>query len=310
MIYTVTLNPAIDCVMHLDKFNAGCTNRASGAFCIAGGKGVNVSQVLKSLGKESILLGFLAGFTGREIERQLTEKGCRCDFIMLPEGFTRINIKLNGSEETEINGTGAPISESDRERLFEKLKKLGRGDILVLAGSIPKGLSADIYSDIMELLSGTGADIAVDTEGKALLNTLRHRPFLIKPNNHELGAIFGCEISTPEDAAKYGIILRQQGARNVLVSMAGDGAVLCAEDGKVYFQAAAKGRVINSVGAGDSMVAGFIAGFTEKRDYAYALKLGTAAGAATAFSEELAAKEDIEEILTGLGEPAVMNIDD
>lgn len=303
MIYTLTLNPAIDYVIKLDTLNTGCTNRASGNFCFAGGKGVNVSQVLKELGHESILTGFAAGFTGDELIRQLTENGCRCDFVRTQNGFTRINVKLKADEETEINGSSGEITAEENESLLRKLSALGEGDILVLAGSIPKGLDTGIYSGIMENLSGRGVMFAVDTEGQALLDTLKYKPFLIKPNNHELGAIFGCSADTAEAAAEYGQRLREMGAQNVLVSMAGDGAVLCAADGKVYFQPAAKGSVVNSVGAGDSMVAGFLAGWLSTGSYPAALKTGTAAGAATAFAAGLAKAEDIKKLLAEIDEP-------
>lgn len=300
MIYTLTLNPAIDLVMQLEALKTGCTNRASGAFCLAGGKGVNVSQVLRELGRDSVLTGFAAGFTGEELVRQLREKGCNCDFVMLEKGFTRINVKLHAGEETEINSQGDEITDDEKSRLLRKLSALGNGDILVLAGSIPKGLGKGIYSEIMAGLSERGVLFIVDTEGQALLDTLEHRPFLIKPNNHELGAIFGCTVDTAEKSAEYGFKLQEMGARNVLVSMAGAGAVLCAENGEVYFQPAAKGTVVNSVGAGDSMVAGFLAGWLDSGDYQTALHTGTAAGAATAFSQELARAEDIERIMSRL----------
>lgn len=303
MIYTLTLNPAIDYVIKLDTLKTGCTNRASGTFCLAGGKGVNVSQVLMELGYESILTGFAAGFTGEELVRQLEEMGCRCDFVKPRKGFTRINVKLKAEDETEINGIGTDITDEEKESLLRKLSTLREGDVLVLAGSIPKSLSTGIYSEIMESLSGRGVLFVVDTEGQALLDTLRFKPFLIKPNNHELGAIFGCSTDTAEAAAEYGQKLRELGAQNVIVSLAGDGAVLCAADGQVYFQPAAKGSVVNSVGAGDSMVAGFLAGWLSTGSYPAALKTGTAAGAATAFSTGLAEKSEIDRILSELVEP-------
>ncbi len=307
MIYTLTLNPAIDYVVQLDTLKIGCINRASDAFCLAGGKGVNVSQVLLELGVKSVLTGFAGGFTGQELVRQLEEKGCCCRFVELQSGFTRINIKLRAGRETEINSKGTPVEQQDMESLLCLLNELQNGDVLVMAGSLPKGLDSGIYARIMEKLSDRGILFIVDTEGQALIDTLRFHPFLVKPNNHELGAIFGCEVDTVEKAAEYGRKLREMGAANVLVSMAGDGAVLCADDGGVYFQSAAKGKVVNSVGAGDSMVAGFISGWLRTCDYKTALKTGAAAGSATAFSPCLGKAAEINEIIGQLREPVKLN---
>ncbi len=293
MIYTVTLNPAMDCVMQLDEFVTGRTNRASGAFYSAGGKGVNVSLVLGALGIESIAEGFLAGFTGHEIQRQLNEKGISGDFVFLEKGSTRINVKIKGKEETELNGVGAEPEEKDTAVLMEKLRAAGEGDIVVLAGSIPKGMGTGIYADIMKQAEGKSVDFVVDTEGEALFRTLPYKPFLIKPNQHELEALFRIKIKTIEEVIECGQKLRDKGARNVLISLGASGSVLLADDGSVCVVPAVKGEAVNTVGSGDSMVAGFIAGWINHRDYAAAHRLGTAAGAACAFSEGLPERKDI-----------------
>ncbi|MBQ8688665.1 MAG: 1-phosphofructokinase [Ruminococcus sp.] len=300
MIYTVTLNPAIDCIMQVESFCPGKTNRAGTSVCLPGGKGINVSVVLRNLGTDSVLLGFLAGFTGEEIRRMLLHQGCCCDFITVPSGFSRINVKLKGAEETEINGAGPFISQADTEKLMAQTRALKSGDILVLAGSIPAGISQSIYEDMMQQLSGKAVSVVVDAEGALLRRSLKYRPFFIKPNHHELGALFRTEIRCPEEAVHYGRLLQKMGARNVLVSMAEQGAVLCTETGRVLHQSAAKGTVINSVGAGDSMVAGFLAGWQKTGDYEAALRMGTAAGAASAFSMQLASEADVQCILRTL----------
>ncbi len=294
MIYTVTLNPAMDCVMQVDEFVTGRTNRASGAFCTPGGKGINVSLVLNALGIRSIATGFLAGFTGEEIKKQLKgQMRSGCNFVMLKKGCTRINVKVSSREETEINGAGVIPEKEELEKLLEKLSKTSHGDIVVLAGNIPKGIDAGIYADIMKKAEGKGVDFVVDTEGGALLRTLPFKPFLIKPNQHELEALFRVKINTMDEVIECGQKLRDKGARNVLVSMADAGSVLLAEDGSVRVVPAVKGEAVNTVGAGDSMVAGFIAGWTRYMDYTKAHHLGTAAGAACAFSERLPERKDI-----------------
>ena len=302
MIYTVTLNPAIDCIMQLDELHTGKTNRAAGAACQAGGKGINVSVMLRNLGIESTLLGFLAGFTGEEIRRLLTEQGCSCEFITVASGHSRINVKIKGETETEINGIGPTITQADAGKLMEQILALKSGDTLVLAGSIPSGISQNIYEEMMQQLSGRQVQIAVDAEDALLRRTLPYHPFLIKPNHHELGTLFEREIASISDAAYYAQKLQDMGARNVLVSMAEKGAVLCTERGRILHQPSAKGRVVNSVGAGDSMVAGFLAGWQKTQDYAEALRLGTAAGAASAFSSGIAQYTAIEAILRTLPE--------
>lgn len=249
MIYTVTFNPSLDYIVRLDSFTAGEINRVNYEQVLGGGKGINVSIVLGNLGHESTALGFTAGFTGEEIKRQLDGFGVKHDFVQLPEGFTRINVKVKADKETEINGQGPDISEAKREELFEKLDKLSKGDTLVLAGSIPKTLPDDIYEKIMARLEGRGIRIIVDAEKKLLLNVLKYHPFLIKPNNHELGDMFGVKLTTDEEIITYAKKLQEKGAQNVLISMAGDGAILLTADGKHYKSPAPKGKLINSVGA-------------------------------------------------------------
>ena len=298
MIYTVTFNPSLDYIVRLDSFTAGEINRVNYEQVLGGGKGINISIVLGNLGHESTALGFTAGFTGEEIKRQLDGFGVKHDFVQLPEGFTRINVKVKADKETEINGQGPDISEAKREELFEKLDKLSEGDTLVLAGSIPKTLPDDIYEKIMARLEGRGIRIIVDAEKKLLLNVLKYHPFLIKPNNHELGDMFGVKLTTDEEIITYAKKLQEKGAQNVLISMAGDGAILLTADGKHYKSPAPKGKLINSVGAGDSMVAGFITGYIESQgDFETAFHMGVATGSASAFSENLATRPEVEALL-------------
>ncbi len=299
MVYTVTFNPAIDYVIRIDKLTVGMTNRSKSEEMYVGGKGINVSMVLAELGIRSKALGFVAGFTGRAIEDGVTEKGVETDFVRLESGCSRINVKIKSGEETEFNGQGPKIPEEAIEQLFGKLDELRDGDILVLAGSIPNTLPSDIYEKILARLSGRKIKTVVDATKDLLLNVLKYKPFLIKPNNHELGEMFGVELKTEEEIISHAKKLREMGAVNVLISMAGDGAVLVDEHGNVHRCGVCKGTVKNSVGAGDSMVAGFIAG-SENGDYEYALKLGTATGGATAFSDELAKKDEIFELLKQL----------
>ncbi len=299
MVYTVTFNPAIDYVVHTDELVVGMTNRSKSEEMYVGGKGINVSMVLAELGIRSKALGFVAGFTGRAIEDGAKEKGVETDFVHLESGCSRINVKIKSGEETELNGQGPKIPDKAIEKLLGKLDKLEDGDVLVLAGSIPGTLPSDIYEKILARLSERKIKTVVDATKDLLLNVLKYKPFLIKPNNHELGEMFGVKLKTEDEIITYAKKLREMGAVNVLVSMAGDGAILVDEDGKVHKCGVCKGTVKNSVGAGDSMVAGFIAGST-KGDYGYALKLGTATGGATAFSDELAKKEEIYELLKQL----------
>lgn len=300
MIYTITFNPSLDYIVDVKDFKTGIVNRTEGEKIFPGGKGVNVSMVLKNLGADSIALGFEAGFTGKEIGRLLDEKGIKTDFITVKEGNSRINIKLRSAEETEINGQGPEIEKEDIEKLYGKLDKLQKGDCLVLAGSIPGVMPSSSYKDIMEYLKEKDIKIVVDATRELLTNVLCYKPFLIKPNNHELGEIFEVEINSKEDAIKYALKLQEKGARNVLVSMAKDGAVMVTEDGQKLASEAPKGEVRNSVGAGDSMVAGFLYGYLISESYEEAFRYGLATGSASAFSEGMATKADVEKLLQQL----------
>lgn len=293
MIYTVTFNPSLDYIVSVDDFRLGMTNRTSSELILPGGKGLNVSMVLGNLGIDSTALGFVAGFTGAEIARRVEEMGVKSDFISIEGGISRINLKLKSIDGTEINGCGPEIDRTAVERLMEKLDILGQGDVLALAGSIPKSMPDDIYRRILERLDGRGVMTVVDATKELLVNVLEYRPFLVKPNNHELGEIFGVELATREAVIPYAEKLKSMGAENVLVSMAGEGAVLAAGDGRIYNAPAPAGKLINGVGAGDSMVAGFLAGWMEQKDYKYAFHMGVAAGSASAFSELLATREEV-----------------
>lgn len=297
MIYTVTFNPAIDYVIKVDDLTLGMVNRTKREDMYCGGKGINVSNVLSNLGIDSVGLGFIAGFTGDAIEAGAKELGFTPDFIRLREGMTRINVKIKSNEESEINGLGPVIHDDELNLMFEKIDQLKDGDMLVLAGSIPASLPEDIYEKIMARLQGKDIQIVVDATKDLLLNVLKYHPFLIKPNNHELGEMFGVVLKDNDEIIEYAKKLQEKGARNVLVSMAGDGAILITEEGDVHVTPCPKGEVKNSVGAGDSMVAGFITGYLRSNgDYNEALKMGTAAGSASAFSEDLATGEKIMEL--------------
>ena len=296
MIYTVTFNPSLDYIVSVNDFQLGLTNRTDSELILPGGKGINVSTILMNLGIDSTAFGFAAGFTGEEIIREVEAMGIRSDFIKIDSGISRINLKLKNIDGTEINGSGPEISEEKIEELVRKLDILGEGDILVLAGSIPASMPADMYSTIMERLQHKNVTFIVDATKDLLINVLKYKPFLIKPNNHELGELFDVKLTTREEVIPYGKKLQKQGARNVLISMAGEGAVLVAEDGSVYEAPAPKGTLVNAVGAGDSMVAGFTAGWIEKKDYRHAFYMGVSAGSASAFSEYLATKEEIMDL--------------
>ena len=300
VIYTVTFNPALDYVVRVKDFTAGTVNRTYSEQIFYGGKGINVAGILANLGLETTALGFIAGFTGDEIERGVKKMGFSSDFIRVKEGMSRINVKLKSNEESEINGMGPVITQEDTEKLFLKLDQLQKGDVLVLSGSIPSSMDERIYEKIMARLEEKAIRIVVDAEKGLLLNVLKYHPFLIKPNNHELGDMFGVTLHSEKEIEEYAKRLQDMGARNVLVSMAGDGALLVTEDKTVYQQGVARGTVKNSVGAGDSMVAGFLAGYLNTGDYEYALKLGTAAGGATAFSEGLGTREEIMKLYNTL----------
>ena len=298
MIYTVTFNPAIDYVVRLgNPLQPGAVNRAAGEDCVLGGKGINVSGVLAQLGVESVALGFIAGETGAWLERGLTAQGLHTDFIWLENGMTRINVKIKAGQETELNGAGPNIPESAMQALETKLDALQKDDMLILAGSIPACLPQSTYERLLARLQGRGVRAVVDATQDLLLKVLPYKPFLIKPNNHELSEIVGHELTTDDEIVAAAAGLQAQGACNVLVSMAGDGALLLDENGAVHRIGCPKGKVVNSVGAGDSMVAGFVAGYLRTGDYRYALRLGTACGSATAFSVGLATKEKINELL-------------
>ena len=296
MIYTVTFNPSLDYIVSVNDFQLGLTNRTDSELILPGGKGINVSTILMNLGIDSTAFGFAAGFTGEEIIREVEAMGIRSDFIKIDSGISRINLKLKNIDGKEINGSGPEISEEKIEELLRKLDILGEGDILVLAGSIPASMPADMYSTIMERLQHKNVTFIVDATKDLLINVLKYKPFLIKPNNHELGELFDVKLTTREEVIPYGKKLQKQGARNVLISMAGEGAVLVAEDGSVYEAPAPKGTLVNAVGAGDSMVAGFTAGWIEKKDYRHAFYMGVSAGSASAFSEYLATKEEIMDL--------------
>lgn len=296
MIYTVTFNPSLDYIVSVNDFQLGLTNRTDSELILPGGKGINVSTILMNLGIDSTAFGFAAGFTGEEIVREVEALGIHSDFIKIDSGISRINLKLKNIDGTEINGSGPVISEEKIEELLQKLDVLGEGDILVLAGSIPASMPADMYSTIMERLQHKKVTFIVDATKDLLINVLKYHPFLIKPNNHELGELFDVTLATREEVIPYGKKLQEQGARNVLISMAGEGAVLVAEDGSIYEAPAPKGTLVNAVGAGDSMVAGFTAGWIEKQDYRHAFYMGVSAGSASAFSEYLATKEEIMDL--------------
>lgn len=296
MIYTVTFNPSLDYIVSVSDFKLGLTNRTDSELLLPGGKGINVSTVLQNLGIANTAFGFTAGFVGEEVRKEVEQLGVKAEFISLDEGVSRINLKLKSIDGTEINGRGPKIPREAVDALMTQLDRLGADDTLVLAGSIPASMPDDIYQKIMECLDGRDVRIVVDATKDLLLNVLGHHPFLIKPNNHELGDIFGVKLSEREEVVPYAKKLQEKGAVNVLVSMAGKGAVFLAEDGSVYAAEAPKGTLKNGVGAGDSMVAGFLAGYGESGDYEHAFRMGLAAGSASAFSEQLATKDEIKKV--------------
>lgn len=304
MIYTVTFNPAVDYVVYTSEMAIGEINRASDENVFFGGKGINVSLILNELGVRSKALGFVAGFTGVAIESSLREKGIETDFVHLKNGISRINVKIksgiNAYLETELNGKGPEIDEPSLDELYKKLDAVSDGDTLVLAGSIPKSMPSDTYQKILERMEGKNIRTIVDARKDLLMNVLKYKPYMVKPNHHELGEIFGVTLRSVDEITEYALKLKEMGPRNVLVSMAGDGALLLDENGESHICKACRGIVNNSVGAGDSLMAGFLAGLDEKGDIDYAMKLGTAAGGATAFSHGLAVKEEIFELLKSL----------
>lgn len=297
VIYTVTFNPSLDYIVSVKDFRPGMTNRTSSELMLAGGKGINVSIVLGNLGIKSTALGFIAGFTGDEIVRRLHNGGINSEFIKINDGISRINIKLKSIDGTEINGQGPHIDSSHIEQLMNRLRRLESGDVLVLAGSIPAGISDNIYKDIMDMLKDKGVQIVVDATSRLLTNVLEYNPFFIKPNQHELGDIFNVTLNTQEEVITYALKLKKMGAVNVCVSMGGKGAILVADDGNVYKAKAPDGILKNSVGAGDSLVAGFLSGWIEKKDYEYAFRKGVATGSASAFSERLATVGEVNMLI-------------
>ena len=300
MIYTVTFNPSLDYIASCDDFILGQTNRTTKEIIYPGGKGINVSIVLRNLGLDTTALGFLAGFTGDEIKRLIIKEGIKNEMIEVNNGFSRINIKLRSSQESELNGMGPSIDEQSIKKLYQKLDNLTSDDILVLAGSIPSCLPSNIYSDICNYLKDKNMKIVVDATKDLLLNVIPYKPFLIKPNNHELGELFKVELNTREEVVPYAKKLQELGARNVLISLAGEGAVLVDENGEVYSSKAPKGKVINSVGAGDSMVAGFLYGYKTFNNYNEAFKYGVCTGSASAFSEQLAKLDEVIDLYKNL----------
>ena len=297
VIYTVTFNPSLDYIVSVKDFRPGMTNRTSSELMLAGGKGINVSIVLGNLGIKSTALGFIAGVTGDEIVRRLHNGGINSEFIKINDGISRINIKLKSIDGTEINGQGPHIDSSHIEQLMNRLRRLESGDVLVLAGSIPAGISDNIYKDIMDMLKDKGVQIVVDATSRLLTNVLEYNPFFIKPNQHELGDIFNVTLNTQEEVIPYALKLKKMGAVNVCVSMGGKGAILVADDGNVYKAKAPDGILKNSVGAGDSLVAGFLSGWIEKKDYEYAFRKGVATGSASAFSERLATNGEVNDLI-------------
>lgn len=296
MVYTVTLNPALDYVMKLKNLRTEDINRTDGEEIYYGGKGINVSVILTQLDIPNTALGFLGGFTGKKLEEMLKSDGISCDFNYLKSGDTRINVKIKADKEIDLNACGPEITQEDMQSFLKKLDGIRDGDYLILAGSIPKTLPDDIYERMLEKVSDRKVNCVVDATGDLLKNVLKYRPFLIKPNHHELGDLFSVEIKSDDDIVKYSKKLQEMGAKNVLVSMAKDGAMLTDENGNVHKIGNAKGKLVNSVGCGDSMVAGFTAGYIETANYSYALRLGSACGNATAFSEKLATREEIERV--------------
>ena len=297
MIYTLTCNPSVDYVVQMAEFCPGMVNRAQGEQAFSGGKGINVTVILKILGIPNRALGFLAGLTGDFIEQDLREQGCQTEFVRLAKGFSRINVKIKGQEESEINGGGPAVDQAAMEALFEKINGLQKGDMLIISGSIPPSLPKDLYEKILGLLDERGVYAVVDTAGEALMKTLRYEPFLIKPNRQELEELAQSRLFTREEIVAQGRRLQEMGAQNVLISMAAEGAVLLTSDGKVFFGEAPRGTVRNSVGAGDSMVGGFVAGWLKTGSYQSALQWGIAAGSASAFCEGLATGEEICRLL-------------
>ena len=305
MIYTITFNPALEYIAQVEDFKIGEINRTKTETILPGGKGLNVSIVLKNLGIENTALGFISGFTGEELKRKMEAQGVKTDFVKVKEGITRINVKISSMnekkvEETALNGVGPLITKTDIEVLMEKLQKMSTNDLVILSGSIPKNIDNTIYEKICKNLNEKGITFIVDSTQELLMNVLKYHPFLIKPNKDELEETLNCKISTKEDIIHSAKELKKLGAQNVLVSLGNDGALLLTKEDKTYYSKAPKGQVVNTVGSGDSMVAGFLAGYHQTKDYEVALKTGVATGSASAFSTRLATKEDVELLLSQL----------
>ena len=300
MIYTITFNPALDYIAQVENFEIGQINRTKTEKILPGGKGLNVSTVLKNLGLENTALGFIAGFTGKELKRKIEEYGIETDFVEVKNGITRINVKISSKEETALNGNGPEISEEELQQLLEKIERIQENDIVILAGNVPKCIKNDIYEIICNKLEKNGVTFIVDSTRELLINVLKYKPFLIKPNKDELQETFNVKINTNEEIIEYAKKLQEMGAQNVLISLGGEGAILITKEGKEYYKQAPKGQVVNTVGAGDSMVAGFIAGYLKSGDYEQALKMGIATGSASTFSMNLATKEEVEILLKNI----------
>lgn len=297
MIYTITFNPALDYISQVENFEIGKINRTKTEKILPGGKGLNVSTVLKNLGIESTALGFIAGFTGEELKRRIEEKGIKTDFIKVEKGITRINVKISSNEETALNGNGPEITEEDINKLLEKIEKITKEDMVILAGNIPRCINNDIYEIICKTLEKNNVTFVVDATKELLMNVLKYKPFLIKPNKEELEETFKEKIETKEEIIVHAKKLQQMGARNVLISLGGEGAILVTTEEKEYYSKAPKGKVLNTVGAGDSMVAGFIAGYEYSGDFEQAFKMGIATGSASSFSMNLATAEEVADLL-------------
>ena len=297
MIYTITFNPALDYISQVENFKIGKINRTKTEKILPGGKGLNVSTVLKNLGIESTALGFIAGFTGKELKRNIEEKGIKTDFIKVEKGITRINVKISSNEETALNGNGPEITEEDINKLLEKIEKITKEDMVILAGNIPRCINNDIYEIICKTLERTNVTFVVDATKELLMNVLKYKPFLIKPNKEELEETFKEKIETKEEIIVHAKKLQLIGAQNVLISLGGEGAILLTTEGKEFYSKAPKGKVLNTVGAGDSMVAGFIAGYEKSGDFEQAFKMGIATGSASSFSMNLATAEEVANLL-------------
>ena len=297
MYYTVTLNPALDYISQVDDFGIGKINRTKTEKILPGGKGLNVSMVLKNLGIDSVAIGFIAGFTGDELRKQMEQKGVKTEFIKVQNGITRINVKISSNQETALNGIGPDIDEKDIEELLQKINEITSDDLVILSGNIPKSIPKNIYPIICDILEKNNVTFVVDATRELLIDVLKYKPFLIKPNKEELEETFKVKITTKDELVTYAKKLQDMGAQNVLISLGGDGAILLNKEGKVYYSKAPKGKVINTVGAGDSMVAGFLAGYKKTKDYEQAFKMGIATGSASAFSMDLATAKEVEDLL-------------